>query len=359
MKSYNHLWEQFISEDNYYLAVRNATKHKGGNKRKYKRARYIKSHAVELKDKYIDYANNFHNAKHTPMTIYDGIRRKQRQILVPTMDEQVIHHMVVNVLQPIFMRTMYEHSYGSIPNRGAHLAKRRMERWIKNDADNFRYILKLDIRKYFDSIPHNILKAKFAKLIHDDRFLDVIYEIIDITDKGIPIGFYTSQWIANWYLTDLDHYIKEVLRAKYYVRYMDDMVIAGSDKTSLHIIKDGIEEYLDNKLGLELKKNWQIFPLEKRPIDFMGFRFSYNKTTLRKTILLKAKRKAGKIRARGVNIHSARQMLSYLGWIDKTKVYMFYLKYIKLYVSFKALRLYESRWQIKHNKEKMKYEQLV
>lgn len=355
MKSYNHLYERFISDENYYLAVRNATKHKGGKKRKWRYARYIRDNAEELKPKFIEYASNFKNAKHKPKIIYDGIRRKQRSILVPTMAEQIIHHMVVNILEPIFMRSMYEHSYGSLPNRGAHLAKKRIERWIRKDADNFRYILKLDVKKYFDSIPHDILKARLAKLIHDDRFLDLVYEIVDVSDKGIPIGFYTSQWIANWYLTGLDHYIKEVLRAKYYVRYMDDMVIAGNDKLLLHIIKDGIEKYLNEELGLELKSNWQIFPLDKRPLDFMGFKFYHGRTTLRKTILSKAKRKARRTKKNGVNIHSARQMLSYLGWIDKTDVYGFYLRYIKPKVSFKALRLYEGHWQRIHNQMEVKH----
>ena len=133
------------------------------------------------------------------------------------------------------------------------------------------------------------------------------------------------------------------------------MVIAGNNKLSLHIIKDRIEKYLNEELGLELKSNWQIFSLDKRPLDFMGFKFYYGRTTLRKTILSKAKRKARRTKKNGVNIHSARQMLSYLGWIDKTDVYGFYLRYIKPKVSFKALRLYEGHWQRIHNQLEVKH----
>lgn len=348
MKSYNHLWEKFISDENYYRAIHNATRNKHGNKKKY--AAYMRSHADELKQGFIDYACNFKNAQHEPMQIYDGVRRKKRQIYVPTMREQVIHHMISNVLQPIFMRSMYVHSYGSIPGRGAHKAKKKIAAWIKKDKDGFKYILKLDVKKYFDSIPHGILKYKFAKLIHDERFLNLINEIIDVTDKGIPIGFYTSQWIANWYLTDLDHYIKEELNAKYYVRYMDDMVIAGNDKNELRRIKKGIEMFLNKNLGLELKHNWQIFPLESRDLDFMGFRFSTNKITLRKSILAKARKKAHRINKRGVTIYSARQMLSYVGWINATDVYNYYNKYIKPNVSFVQLRHYISRYDKKNRK---------
>lgn len=350
MKSYNHLWEKFISSENYYLGIGNATKHKGGKKSKYRLAQYFRNHADELKDDMLAYAANFKNAEHTPKFIYDGIRRKKRQIYVPTMKEQVIHHMIVNILQPIFMHGMYEHSYGSIPNRGGHLAKKRLERWIRNDSRNFKYILKLDIQKYFDSIPHGILKAKLARLIHDDRFLSLMNEIVDVMpgDRGIPIGFYTSQWIANWYLQDLDHYIKEELRARYYVRYMDDMVIAGSNKRELHQMREAIEVFLDNELGLRLKDNWQVFRFDYkgkyRDLDFMGFRFFRDRTILRKPIMLKASRKARRINKKGKNIYTVRQMLSYLGWINATDTYDWFKDYIKPFVSFRSLRLYISRW---------------
>lgn len=353
MKSYNHLWEKFISEYNYYAAVDNATKHKRGQKRKYKAARYTRAHASELKDRYIYYASHFKNAYHKPKIINDGIQRKQRQILVPTMSEQVIHHMIVNVLQPIFMKSMYEHSYGSIPGRGPHKAKKVIERWIRNDKKS-RYYLKLDIKKYFDSIPHDILERKLAKLIHDERFLRVVFEVIDVTDIGIPIGFYTSQWIANWYLTGLDHYIKEVLKARHYVRYMDDMVIIGPNKRELHQMKIKIEEYLRNELGLELKENWQVVKLDYqnrgRDLDFMGFRFFRDKTTLRRSIWYKAGRKARRISKKGMTIHSARQMLSYLGWLKATDTMDAYRRNIMPYVSFRTLRRYVSRWDKSHNR---------
>ena len=213
MKSYNHLMEQFLSDENYDLAVTNATVHKGGKKRKYRKARYYRDNREKERKRILFYAAHFKNKKHTPKQIYDGIRRKQRFIIVPTMQEQIVHHMIVNVMKPIFMHSMYEHSYGSIPGRGAHSAKKQIEKWIRNDPNGVNYCLKLDIKKYFDSIPHDILKKKLARLIHDEAFLSVLNEIVEATgtDRGIPIGFYTSQWIANWYLTELDHYIKEVL----------------------------------------------------------------------------------------------------------------------------------------------------
>lgn len=367
MKSYNHLTEQYLSDENYYLAVRNATIHKGGKKRKHRKARYYRDHAKELKPELMEYTEYFCNEEHVPKEIYDGIRRKQRQIIVPSMREQIVHHMVVNVLKPIFMKGMYEHSYGSLPGRGAHLAKRHIEKWIRRSGRDCKYCLKMDVRKYFDSVPHDILKAKLRKLIHDRDFLLILEEIVDAVpgDRGIPIGFYTSQWFANWYLTELDHYIKEQLHAKFYVRYMDDMVIFGGNKRELHRIRKQVDEYLHERLGLELKGNWQVFRFHYvkkngqeigRDLDFMGFQFYRNRTTLRRTIMLKATRKARKIARKGRTrtVYDCRQMLSYLGWIDAADVYGMYKQRIKPNVSFQRMKRSVGNYDRRMEKEGQK-----
>lgn len=330
MKSYNHLYEKFISDENIELAIKKASKGKK-DRPSVKRRLENPNFRAEIKA----YAMNFKNKPHKPKEIYDGIQRKKRTIIVPTFDEQVIHHMVVNVLTPIFMRGMYTHSYGSIPKRGAHKGKKVIEKWIRRDSKNCKYCLKMDIRKYFDSIPHDIYLRKLRSIIHDERFMAVLTEITEVIPQGIPLGFYTSQWTANWYLTELDHYIKEELGAVHYIRYMDDMVIFGSNKKKLHQIRVDIGEYL-KALGLELKGNYQVFKFNYddryRFLDFMGFKFYRNKTTLRRSIYFKAVRKAQKLRKRKT-VYSIRQMLSYLGWITHTDTYGAYLKYIKPYVN--------------------------
>lgn len=336
MKSYNHLWESFISDENIDLAIHNAAKYKHDRK-------YVKKCLENPKfhDEIKAYAMNFHNAKHNPKEIYDGIRRKKRTIIVPNFYEQVIHHMMVNTMMPIFTHGMYEHSYGSIPKRGAHKGKRAIERWIRKG--NIKYCLKMDIRKYFENIPHEILLAKLRKVIHDERFMAVLEEVISVIPKGIPLGFYLSQWLANWYLQGLDHYIKETLKAEYYIRYMDDMVVFGGNKRELHRMRCAIEEYLNNELGLHLKDNWQVFRFDYngrfRFLDFMGFRFHRNRTTLRRTILLRATRKAAHVFKKDkLTIFDIRQMLSYLGWIDCTNTYNAYLKWIKPYVNIQYMK---------------------
>lgn len=344
MKSYSHLYEICISESNRRISVTTVKRSK--RIRKIIKHRHM-SDDVLLTQSY-DWIENYQNAEHTPIYIRDGLTRKVRKIIVPTMEELIVQHNVVNALKPMFWRGMYEHSYGSIPGRGPHKGKKVIEKWIRDDRKNTKYVLKMDIRHFFDSIPHDILKAKLTKKIRDEKMLDLLFKIIDVTDSGIPLGFYTSQWLSNWYLQGLDHYIKEQLGAVHYMRYMDDMVIFGSNKKVLHRTRQAISDYLVSELGLELKNNWQVYRFsyidkdgeeQGRDLDFMGFRFYRNRTVLRKTIMFKAARKAKKISKKDKpTIYDARQMLSYLGWLDCTDTYLVYVNWIKPYVNFQQLK---------------------
>ena len=350
MKSYKNLWDKFISDENIELAIKNASR---GKKERSSVKRRLEN--PKFKKQIKKYAENFKNKKHTPKEIYDGIQRKKRSIIVPTFDEQVIHHMVVNILQPIFMRGMYEHSYGSIPKRGAHKGKAALKKWIDKDGRNCKYVLKMDIRKYFDSIPHDIYLRNLRRIIKDDRFMQVLVEITEVIPRGLPLGFYTSQWTANWYLQGLDHFIKNDLRAKHYIRYMDDMVIFGSNKRQLHQIRIEIEKYLNDNLGLTLKDNWQVFRFnygdKYRFLDFMGFRFYRNRITLRRSILLKALRKARRLyKAEKITIFAARQMLSYLGWLNHTDTYGIYVREIKPLVNYQVLKRRLSAYDKRQNR---------
>ena len=343
MKTYKNLWNTFLSDDNIREAIMNASKGK--------RNRALMKDIYNNPDYWIPiirgWALNFENAPHVPVQIYDGIKHKKRQIIVPSNKEQVIHHMICNVLKPIFMKGMYEHSYGSIPKRGGTMARNRIERWIKHDKHNTKYVLKMDIHKFFDSVSHTILKRKLKEKIRDERLLEILFTVIDITKVGLPLGFYTSQWLANWYLQDLDHFIKETLGAKYYMRYMDDMVIFGANKRKLHKLRIAIEEFLYRELDLELNPKWQVYRFicikhdkeRGRDLDFMGFRFYYNRVILRKSIMLRCSRKAKNIFRKGeCTVYDARQILSYIGWLDYTDTYRFYLKYVKPFISIQRCK---------------------
>lgn len=345
MKSYNHLYEKCISEENRRQAIKAAKRSK--RIRRIIKERHLSDDAL-LYQSY-DWIVNYQNADHTPIQIEDGITHKTRIIVVPTLEELIVQHCVVNALKPMFTRGMYRHTYASIPKRGAHKGKKVIQKWIRTDSKNTRYILKMDIHHFFDSVPHEVLKQKLAKYIHDELMLDLLFKIVDVTDIGIPLGFYTSQWFSNWLLQELDHSIKEDFGATYYIRYMDDMIIFGRNKKKLHRIRAAIGEFLDRYLGLELKENWQVFLFDiregNRDLDFMGFRFFRNKIILRKSIMLKATRKARKIhRKERPTIYDCRQMMSYLGWLKSTDTYNMYLSLIKPYINFGKLKRYISSY---------------
>lgn len=345
MKTFKHLYETCTNEAVLRYVVKSTKKSK--RIRKIIKQRHLSDDELRLITE--EQILNFHNFEHTPKKIKDGTSQKERTIIVPTIEELLVQHAVCVALQPLFTRGIYEHSYASLPGRGAHKGRKVLEKWIKRDSKNTKYCLKMDIRKFFDTIPHDILKTKLNRKIKDSKMISLLFEIIDVTEVGLPLGYYTSQWLSNWYLMELDHFIKEQLGAKYYIRYMDDMIIYGPNKKKLHKMREEIDRYLQIALGLELKNNWQVFrftygPNENpnsfgRHLDFMGFRFYRTKITLRRSIMLRASRKAAKIGKKPKpTIFDIRQMMSYYGWLSWTNTYSFYRKWIKPKVNFRAFR---------------------
>lgn len=297
--------------------------------------------------------------KYHTIEINEGTQKKARTIVTPLFyPDQIIHHLIVSQLEPIVMKSLYEHAYGSIPGRGVHVAKKQLEKWIRSYHNKKFYVFKCDIRHFYDSIDHDILKNKLQRKITDNRYLNLVFSLIDSfeTDpnKGIPKGFYTSQWFANFYLTEMDHYIKEELHVKHYIRYMDDIVFLDTNKRRLRKNALAFEEFLNNKLKLKLKDNYQLYKFvdnnneNGRDIDFMGFRFFRNKTILRKSNLRTIRRKANHLdkkrrgynegTSQGVNAHDAQSMLSYLGWTKHADVYGWYQREIKPKVNKRRLR---------------------
>ena len=354
MHSYSNLWEEFISMENIRKSIHGAIKGKSDRR---------------LVKRIIDDANNFRSKKHDKVVIIDGPNGKKREIIVPNIDEHIIHHMIVNTLKKMFMRGMYDHTYSSIPGRGLHMCRKKVAKWIKNDPKNTKYCLKMDIKKFFNNIDHDVLLKKFRKYIKDKKMLAILEEVLNATDKGIPLGFYTSHWFANWLLQPLDHYIKEELHAAHYVRYMDDMIIFGSNKKKLQRMLRKIKDWLkENKL--RLKENYQVFPISEknwdgkkehgRPLDFIGFKFYRNTTILRKSLLHRFTRKAKKVARKGkFTIHDAHQMMSYLGWIDWSDTYNVYRKYIAPSVKFKECRKRISEFDRKENEAYRKLEKAL
>lgn len=321
MKRVGYLFDQIINKDNIRRAVLNASK----NKTK----KYPVKRALQNFETTVDNIYNLLSTKtYTPShyfkdVIEDGISHKKRVIFKPRFNpDQIIHWALAQIIQPLLARGMYVYSCASIPKRGVHYAQRALERWLRNDIKNSKYCLKMDVRQFYPSINKDILKKKFRKVIKDESALWLIDKILDSHSQGLPIGNYTSQWFANFYLQELDHFIKEHLKINYYVRYMDDLVLMGPNKRKLHKARKEIDEFL-KKEGLEMKNNWQVFPIEARPIDFVGYVFSHTETHIRKSLSLRIIRKERKTKKR-MNAHNASAMISYFGWVKHSTAFNFF-----------------------------------
>jgi len=199
--------------------------------------------------------------------IYDP---KERMICAAAFRERVIHQAIMNICDEYFESFQISNSYATRRGKGTHLA---IERALENSKKKGIF-LKLDIRKYFDSIDHEILKMLLRRRFKDGFLLQIFDKIIDSytteSGKGVPIGNLTSQYFANYYLAYLDHYIKEELRVKHYVRYMDDMVLWDNDKAVLKSNLGKIDKYLGEKLKLEMKPI--VLNYTEKGLPFLGYR---------------------------------------------------------------------------------------
>jgi len=224
----------------------------------------------------------YKNSPYEVMILTDG--PKEREIWkLPYYPDRIIHHAVVRVLEMVWRRSLIRDSYASIPGRGVHDGVRRVRRALE-DEQGTRYCLKMDVMKYYQSIDHDVLKQVIRKKIKDRDVLWLLDEIID-SAPGVPIGNYTSQHFGNLYLSSLDHWVKEDLMVRHYFRYCDDLVIFGGEKEALHTLRVLIEGYLRDRLRLTLKRNWQVFPVDVRGVDFLGYRFFRKYTLVRKAIV--------------------------------------------------------------------------
>lgn len=336
MKRVGFIYNKIYSEENIRLAIKCASKRKRHHRKVLK--------VLVNKDFYIaQIADMLKNKTYIPSppikkVIIDGPRKKVRTIYKPAFyPDQIIHWALMNQIQPILMRGMYKYNCGSVPKRGTGFAQKYLKKILIKDRKNTKYCLKMDIQKYYPSIDNETLKQMFRKKIKDKDCLWLIDTIID-SAKGQPIGFYTSQWFSNFFLEEFDHFVKQELKAKYYIRYVDDLVILGPNKKKLHKIRISIEEYLAD-LKLSLKHNWQVFITRDRGVDFLGLRFFGTYTTLRRKNCLRMRRRVKKAKEKNkLNFRDACAVVSYWGWIKMSNSYNFYKDKIKAFIPIHEAR---------------------
>lgn len=311
MKRYGHLFEQIVALSNIELADEKARKHKKHRYGIIKHDKNREKENIQLSEILLN--GKYKTSKYKTFKIYEP---KERVISrLPYYPDRITHHAILNVLEPLWVKTFVPNTYSCIKGRGISAAYWGIRKSLE-DVNGTKYCLKVDIKKFYQSLDHGVLLNVLRKKIKDRRLLLLLKEIIDSNEQGVPIGNYLSQFFANLYLTEIDHKIKEILLIKHYHRYADDMVFLASTKKELVSILNWLMEALA-ELRLELKSNYQIFPVNVRGIDFVGYVFFHTHVLLRKTIKEKIRLLIKKYVDGRISFDKFKHSISaYYGWLQ-------------------------------------------
>lgn len=329
MKRYGYLFDKIADIENIKLAHRLARR----GKTHYSQVKMFDSnpdyYAREIHNMLV--SGKYKTSEYIKFEIFD--RNKSRTIYkLPYYPDRVVHWAIMIQLETVFMRTFIKQTCAALPGRGTHYALAIENRYLTEHPKETKYCLKLDIRKYFQHIDKEILLKLLYKKFKDPRLLNLLREIIYSTeDSGVPIGNYLSQYFANYYLSYFDHWLKEELHVKYYIRYMDDMVIYSDSKEFLQELLIKIDEYLRVNLHLELKANYQIFPVDVRGVDFVGYRHFRSYILLRKSTAARFKKVIHRVmRQKFMNDSTYNSITSYTGWFKYGNCYRLESTYISM-----------------------------
>jgi len=305
MKRAKSLFNQIISYENVRLAWIKARRHKTSKN-------VVKNFSKNVNKNLLIVQKNLTSkpailSSYSQFTIYEP---KERLISVVPFIDRVMHHAIMNVLEPVFEKQFIFHTYACRKGKGSHKAIK----YAFSKAKNCEYFLKLDVKKYFENIDHNILKRKLSKIIKDKDCLDLLFDIIDSfrTEKGLPIGNLTSQFFANLYLSELDHFVLENLKPSGYCRYMDDFILFSNSKIDLKKMLNSIESFCLNNLLLTLKP--YILGKSKDGIAFLGY-----KITCKDVDLLQKSKKRKKQKLRFINYEFENYFISETKYIERVK----------------------------------------
>jgi len=304
MKSYNNIYEKIISLKNLILAWKKARK--GKTKKDYVKI-FEKNLGYNLRLLHYELKNKIY----FPLPLKTFILRdpKTRKISKSFFRDRIVHHALVRIIEPIFDKTFIYDNCANRIGKGTLFALKRFERFQRKVTCNLTsggYCLQADIRHYFDEIDKDILLEIIQRKISDEQTIWLIKQILkvqtrerereretrgNLIHKGIPLGNLTSQFFANIYLNELDYFVKNTLRAKYYIRYVDDFVILHKSKIQLELWKNEIDNFLIEKLRLQLHPDKSKIINLSRGIDFVGFRNFYHYRLLRRRNINKIKSK--------------------------------------------------------------------
>lgn len=298
MKRYGNLYGLICSYENLVAAAENACMGKARQKTVRTFFEDFEKNIRQLQEELIT-----HTFKTSEYSIFRIFEPKERVIYRLPFRDRIVHWAIMLVIEPIWVKAFTRDTYACIKGRGIHALQRKLQGDLRDDPEGTEYCLKIDVKKFYPTIDHEILKNVIRRKIKDPELLALLDEIIDSVPDGagVPIGNYLSQFFANLYLTELDHLLKESCRVKYYYRFADDIVVLGSDKETLRGILVFINHYLFSERNLRIKSNFQIFPVESRGIDFVGYVTRHEYALARKKNKKALCRKVAEYRKQGLS----------------------------------------------------------
>lgn len=284
MKRSSDLMPRIVEVENLLLAYYKARRGKQSKEPVIHYSKNLYSNILKLREELCN--ESYVVGRYHYFKIFDP---KERQICAASFQERVIHHAVINVCKERFESNLIYDTYASREGKGVYAAIDR----AKYGLSKYPYVVKLDVRKFFDSVSHDVLKKQLCHLFKDKKLLRLFDCIIDSYEtepnKGIPIGNLTSQYFANLYLSQLDHYIKEVLHVPVYVRYMDDMLLFATDRAMIKKYMVEVLHYVNDVLFLNLKPPQIVRTLNG--VSFLGYLVRSDKILLNRRSKIRFKRK--------------------------------------------------------------------
>lgn len=271
--SHRSLYEKIIARENIFAAWR---EFQNGKTRKSDVLIFSENFESHLLDLHRDLANaTYRHGGYQSFVVCDP---KRRDIHKACVRDRVLHHAIVRILTPIFDKTFIFDSYSSRKGKGTHKAIDRLRNFAsKLSRNNTRsvWVLKCDVRKFFDSIDHDILLKILSRKCCEEKFIGLLSNIIASynakTKRGLPLGNLTSQLFSNVYMNEFDQFVKRKLRSKYYVRYADDFAILSNDRQYLEQILPELTSFLAEHLKLVMHDRKIVIEKWHCGIDFLGF----------------------------------------------------------------------------------------
>lgn len=264
IKRHGNLFKDIVSLDNLYLAYKLAKRGKGSQSEVIRFELDIDGNLKRLREQLVN--KTFTTGKYREKVIHEP--KKRTIYILPFYPDRIVHHAIMNVIEPIWERLFIKDSYACLKGKGLHAGSRRTAEFVRRN----KYCLKCDVSKFYPNINHAVAMKIIGRKIKDKDVLALWSNLVNSMpgDTNIPIGNYTSQWLGNLYLNELDTFVKTKMRHKDYIRYCDDFILFSNSKQDLQEKRAKIIAFMQDALKLPLSI-CELFPTS-RGVDFLGYR---------------------------------------------------------------------------------------